>query len=271
MPTPKIGLALSGGGARGFVHIGVLKVLQNEGIPIHCISGTSMGGVIAAAFACGIPISEIEQLALKFSSLRGLMKLVDLSPQRRGLLQGDRVRDFLAPIFLDRTFESTAIPLAISTVDIIQGNEIVLTQGLILPAVMATIAVPGLFPPVIIDHYKLIDGGILNNLPANRVRELGASIVIAVDAQSDPVHYHENSSPFPFPLPPFFLDFYRAELIMVKELTKLKLVDAHPEINIQPGLQSEINMFLGFPRAKEIIEVGEKSALAALPLIRSFL
>ncbi len=209
MPTQKIGLALSGGGARGFVHIGVLKVLQHEGIPIDCISGTSMGGVIAAAFASGIPIEEIEQIALKFSSLRELMKLVDLSPQRRGLLQGDRVRDFLSPLFLDRTFKSMNIPLAITTVDIIQGREIVLTKGLILPAVMATIAVPGLFPPVIIDHYKLIDGGILNNLPADRVRELGASIVIAVDAQSDPLQDHESSSSFPFALPPFFLDFYQ--------------------------------------------------------------
>src|SRR5512133_2481476 len=98
---PKVGLAMSGGGARGLVHVGVLKVLAEAGIPIDCVSGTSMGGVIAAAYACGIPVCEIEEKALQLSNMRELVKLLDISTQRRGLLEGTRIRDSLAALFID--------------------------------------------------------------------------------------------------------------------------------------------------------------------------
>jgi NTE family protein len=269
---PKIGLAMSGGGARGLAHVGVLKVLQAAGIPIDCVSGTSMGGVIAAAYACGIPVSEIEEIALRLSRTREMIKLLDVSTQRRGLLEGNRVRDFLAGLFIDLNIENLPIRLALPAVDLIQSREIVFTSGLVLPAVLATMAVPGLFQPVEIGPYRLVDGGVLNNLPVDRVRELGADIVIAIDVQFNP--YTEKPwqdmperPHFPMPLPDFFLDFYRAELIMVAEITQAHLKLSPPDLLLYPPIPPDIDIFLGFPRIPEAIAAGEACARQAIPEI----
>lgn len=271
-----IGLALSGGGIRGFVHIGILKALEEANIPIEYISGTSMGGVIAAAYASGIPLSVIEETALRLSNLRELMKLVDLSPQRRGLLEGQKVHAFLANLFIDRTFETMKIPLAIPAVDIIHSQEHVFTQGLVLPALMATTAVPGLFSPVKIGEFCFIDGGILNNLPVDCVRKLGAKTIIAVDAQPDlcqekPWQEQEQPTRFPIPLPRFFLDFYWAELIMIAEITQRKLAETCPEILLHPPIPKDVMMFLGFHRIADVIEAGVIGVREALPSIQRLL
>jgi NTE family protein len=272
MKRIKVGLALSGGGARALVHIGILRTLQEAGVPIDCISGASMGGVIAAAYASGIPIDIIEQKATKLSQMRELVKLIDLTTPRRGLLEGNRIRDFMAELFIDRTFDSLRIPLAIPAVDLIQAREVVFTSGLVMPAVMATIAVPGLFKPVEIGEYRLVDGGILNNLPVDRTRQLGADIVIAVNAQFDPFTQKPwqdlpERPNFPIPLPDPFLDFYRAELIMIAALTEVRLKTACPEILLHPPIPLDITMFMGFTRIPEIIAAGAVSAKEALPAI----
>lgn len=261
---------MSGGGARGLVHVGVLKVLAKAGIPIECVSGTSMGGVVAAAYACGIPMGDIEDRALQLANMRELVRLLDISPQRRGLLEGSRIRDYLAEMFLDYNIENLPVRLALPAVDLIQAREIVFTKGLVLPAVMATIAVPGLFQPVEIGPYRLVDGGVLNNLPVDRVRELGADIVIAIDAQPDP--YTEkpwqdlpDKPHFPVPMPDFFLDFYRAELIMIAELTQAHLKVSPPDMLLRPPIPLDIDIFLGFPRIPEVIAAGEYAAKEALP------
>jgi NTE family protein len=268
----KIGLAFSGGGARGLAHVGGLKVLEDAGIAIDCISGTSMGGVIAAAYACGIPVCEIEERALGLAHMHELIKLLDVSPLRRGLLEGDRIRDYMAEMFLDRHFENLPVRLALPAVDLVEAREIVFTSGLVLPAVLATIAVPGLLPPMEIGPYHLVDGGILNNLPVDRVHELGADIVIAIDAQFDP--YTEKPwqdlpvrPRFPIPLPDFFLDFYRAELIMIAQITQAHLKVSPPDLLLHPPIPPDIDIFLGFPRIPEVIAAGEASAREALPEI----
>ena len=270
----KLGLALSGGGARGLAHLGVLKVLAAEGIPVSCIGGTSMGGVVAAAYACGIPLGEIEELAMRLSRTRELVRLVDLSPQRRGLLQAEKVRDMLLAMFLERSFESLAIPLVLPAVDLLSAQEVVFTSGLILPAVMATIAVPGLFPPVALGRWRLVDGGVLNNLPVDRVRALGADAVIAVNAQYDPYiekPWQDEGVNLLGPLPGFFLDFYRAELIMVAHLTEARMAACPPDLLLRPPIAQDIDMFLGFPRIPECIAAGEQAARQALPDILELL
>ncbi len=269
---PKIGLAMSGGGARGLAHVGVIKVLVEAGISIDCVSGTSMGGVIAAAYACGISIREIEERARQLANMRELIKLLDISTQRRGLLEGSRIRDYLAPLFLDYNIENLPVRLAIPAVDLVQSREIVFDRGLVLPAVLATIAVPGLFQPVEIGPYRLVDGGVLNNLPVDRVRELGADIVIAVDAQSNPcIDKPWQDLPekprFPLPMPDFFFDFYRAELIMIAELTQIHLKNCPPDLLLRPPIPTDVDMFLGFPRIPEVIAAGEAAAREALPEI----
>jgi NTE family protein len=276
MKRPKVGLALSGGGARGLAHIGILKVFEEAGIPIDCIGGSSMGGLVAAAYACGIPLAEIEEKALQLSRMRELIRLLDISKERRGLFEGDRLRDFLAGFFIERRFDSTRIPLSITCVDIVEAREVVLTSGMIFPAVLATITVPGLFKPYEMGAYRLVDGGVLNNLPVNRVRELGADIVIAVDVQLNP--YRDKpwqdlpeKSRFPVPLPTFFLDFYRAELIMIAELTRIHLQNCPPELLLAPDIPPDIDMFLGFPRIPEIILAGEQCARQAISAVQALL
>jgi NTE family protein len=268
----KIGLAMSGGGARALAHVGVLKILAEAGITVDCVSGTSMGGVIAAAYACGIPVSEIEEMALQLSHTHELVKFLDISPQRRGLLEGAHIRDYLARLFIDRNIENLSVRLALPSVDLIQSREIVFTSGLVLPAVMATIAVPGLFKPVEIGSYRLVDGGVLNNLPVDRVRELGADVVFAVDVQFNPFTekpwQDQTERPhFPVPLPDFFLDFYRAELIMIAELTQVHLKISPPDLLLYPSLPPDLDIFLGFPRIPEAIAAGEACARKALPEI----
>jgi NTE family protein len=269
---PKIGLALGGGGARGLVHVGFLKVLEEASIPIDCISGASMGGVIAAAYACGIPIAEIEERALLLSNNRELVKFLDIAPPRYGLIEGDMVRDFLADWFIDRNFEDLAVRLALPAVDLIQAKEVVFTKGLVLPAVLATLALPGIIRPVEINSYRLVDGGVLNNLPVDRVRELGADRVIALDPQYNPYkempwQSHGTKPNFPLPLPDFILDFYRAELIMIAEITQAHLLSNPPDLLLDPQLPQDIDVFLGFPRISEVIKLGERCARNALPAI----
>jgi NTE family protein len=277
MSRPKLGLILSGGGARGLAHIGVLKIFSQADLQIDCLSGASLGGIIAAAYASGMPISELEEQALKFSQIREMMKLVDINPGHRGLLEGARVKAFLSQWFDEScTFESLQKPLALNTVDLNTAREIVFTSGPLLPAVLATIAVPGLFTPIEIGPYRLVDGGFLKNLPCVPARQLGAEVLIAVDIQMDP-HVDPPWQDLParpnLPgfLPNFFLDFYRAELVMVAELTKSQIELAKPEIVIKPSIPPDITMFLGFSKPAEIIAAGELAATEALPAIRKLM
>ena len=273
MQSLKSGLALGGGGARGLAHIGVLKVLLQAGIHPYCITGTSMGGIIAAAYALGHPIIEIETQALKLSKPRQLIRLLDISPDRRGLLEGNRVRSYIRNwLGEEHTFENLMIPLALNATDLLSAQEITLREGPLLPAVLATCTVPGLFAPYELGPYRLVDGGVLNNLPVRQAYELGAEFVVAINVQTDPrLEIPHGQVPlkiqWPFTLPEFFVDFYWAELIMVSELTKHQIEQCPPNIEIYPQLSPEITMFLGFPRAPEIIAAGEEAAKAALPQI----
>ena len=132
---PKIGLALSGGGARGLAHIGVLKVLEREGIPVGYLAGTSMGGVIAAGYAAGLDAAYLEQVAMRMSRWRNLLPLVDRSLPGLGLVKGERVRDYLASHVGEMTFDQLRIPLTLVAVDLLSGGEVVLRSGVVADAV----------------------------------------------------------------------------------------------------------------------------------------
>ncbi len=277
MNVQKIGLALSGGGARGLAHIGVLKVLEKAGIPVSYLAGTSMGGLVAAAYAAGFSPAEMEDRALRFAHLKELMKLVDLTPQRRGLLEGKKVRNYIRDWLGERlTFADLRIPTTLTAVDLLTGREILLSSGPILTAVYATIAMPGVFKPVFEDGRVLADGGVLDNLPLLPVKEMGADCVIAVDVHICPQNQALWSDPkkhlhWPIPLPEFFNDFYLSELIMVAELTRYQLAAAQPDVIIQPRISPEISVLFGFHRAKEIIRAGELAAQEKLEAIQAII
>ena len=268
----KIGLVLSGGGARGLAHIGVLKILEKEGISFDFIAGTSMGAILGAAFVSGKRIEEIEEIALKFSKRTELIKLLDLSPRKRGLLEGHKVREFLGRFFGNiTTFEQLQIPMAINAVDLKTGKEIVFTHGELLPAIYASSAIPGLFSPVSFQNYFLVDGGVLNNLPVDRAREMGAEFIIAVNVHSEFTMENDNSSDnvgFSVRLPGFFRDSYNSLLIMMNEMTQERIKLAKPEIILSPKMPSKFTSITGFTHAKEIIDLGRECAENALEDIK---
>lgn len=271
--SKKIGLALSGGGARGLAHIGVLKVLESAGVPISALSGTSMGGLVAAAYAAGFSPAEMEERALRFSHLRELMKLIDLTPQRRGLLEGQKVRNFIRDWLGDHlTFADLRIPTTLTAVDLLSGREILLASGPLLPAVFATIAMPGIFKPVVENGRVLVDGGVLDNLPVLPVQAMNVDCVIAVDVHLSPRDETQWDEPthhvhWPIPLPEFFNDFYMSELIMIAELTNRHIELARPDVILRPRISSDISLLVGFHRAKEIIRAGELATQEKLDAI----
>ena len=275
-PAQRVGLALSGGGARGLAHIGVLKVLEREGIPVDFLAGASMGGVIAAAYASGLSVEYIEKEALRMGQLRNLMALMDRSLPRLGLFEGQKVQEYLAGHLGDITFDELKIPLALMAVDLETGEEVALRSGRVADAVRATISLPGVFAPLRLDGRLLVDGGVLNNLPADVVHEMGADIVIAVDVGAKigdlPRLLEAEEKRLPLTQIPFIVETLRRTVgIMEGWISAQKLAQAKPEVLIKPALSEDVGLFLGFNRAAECIAAGEEAAATWAPVIRAAL
>lgn len=180
----KVGLVLGGGGARGYAHIGVLKVLEKYNIPVDLIVGASMGSVVGACYASGMTINEIEKNALKMGFLK-LIQLLDINFPKQGLISGKLIEKYFDELVEGKNFNELKIPLVVTATDIVTGKEIVIKEGSVAKALRASISIPGIFVPVRHDKYVLADGSIINFLPVNIAQEMGANIVIAVDVSSD--------------------------------------------------------------------------------------
>ena len=185
MSRKKIGIALSGGAARGFAHLGVLKVLVEHDIPIDFISGTSAGSIAGAAFASGMSVAEIAEIGKKMSWFR----MTGFSYSPKGLLSNASMGAFFRKHFPHQKFEDLPIPFAAVACDLETGEEVVLKDGDLIEAVRASCAIPGVFAPVLRDGKILIDGGVIANVPTNAVKKLGAEIVIAVDVLASGATY----------------------------------------------------------------------------------
>ena len=270
---PIVGLALSGGGARGLAHIGVLKVLDREGIPVDLLAGTSAGGVVAALRALGMSPGEMEERGFWLGRWRNLVQLVDRADSRMGLFSAQKVADLLHRHFGDKTFSDLDIPLALVAVDLETGEEVVLQEGLVLDGLRATTAYPGVFEPVRIGERLLVDGGVLNNLPCDVARSMGADVVIAVDIgvvmddlpgflESQRQHWFRPS------LNLIFEALSRSVAIMRMHMRQAKLRACPPEILMCPDIPEGITPFRGFARSAECIAAGERAAESALPAIR---
>jgi NTE family protein len=271
-----LALALGGGGVRGLAHIGIVKVLVDAGIRIDYLAGTSFGGIVAIALASGKSIEEMEAEAVRFSHIREMMKLVDLTGHQRGLLHGEKVRKFLSSWLGETlTFEELNIPIVLNAVDLVTGKEITLSTGPVMPALFGTICIPGVFSPVFLDGHWLVDGGVLNNVPVGPARFFNPDVVIGVDVQLNPSlapHWKSSESkphlPWSVSTPEFFLDFYRSMMIMIYAQTRHQLEISPPDLLIMPPIDNDITMFTGFSKTAEIIAAGEQAALALLPKIQ---
>jgi NTE family protein len=185
IPVPlskQIGLALSGGAALGAAHIGVLEVLEENGIRPHCIAGSSAGSAVGVMYCAGTSLERIRELAVHLEW--GRLGRVVLP--RRGFLDGSRLEEYLIELIGDRTFDQLAIPFAATAADLLRDELVILSEGRVAPAVRASCALPGVFTPVEYEGRLLVDGGLINNLPVSAVREMGAEYIIAVDLSSPP-------------------------------------------------------------------------------------
>lgn len=177
--APSIGLALGSGAARGLAHIGVLKVLEEANIPIGIITGTSMGAFIGAMYASGVPVKQMEQVALEIDWLSMARLLAPVIPTS-GLSDGKKLVAFMAELLPVRNFEQMRIPLAVTATDINTGEAVIIKQGDLLEALRASLAFPGIFSPVHFDQRFLVDGGLCSPVPIDIARNLGADKVIGV-------------------------------------------------------------------------------------------
>jgi NTE family protein len=176
----KVGLALGGGAARGLAHIGVLEVLEKEGIPVDMIAGTSAGAAVGALYAQGKRAGQIKELALDTGWWK-LVSLIDLALPRSGFIEGTRIKNQLKTIIGDISFSDLKMPLACVATDISSGEEVVINDGSVLEAVRASISVPVIFTAAKRGDRYLVDGGLVNPVPVSTVRRMGADLVIAVN------------------------------------------------------------------------------------------
>jgi len=252
---PKIGVALGGGFARGLAHVGVLKVLEEEKVPIDFIAGTSVGAVIGAAYASGISARELEEVA-------ALVRFKDFSRwtfSRFGLFSNDKMAIFLRKILRCKTFEELRIPLAIAATDIVTGEPVVFTSGDLVDPVRASCAYPGMFQPVRIGERLLVDGLLAHAVPAMPLRDMGSERVISVYLAA---HWVKPGGPR------HVFDVI-GQCFSIAQARMCGPWQAASDIVLQP----EIGEFAydDFVRAPELIRAGEAAARAIMPRIREWL
>lgn len=175
----KVGLALGGGGARGFAHIGVIKALVEHGINIDFVAGTSAGAIVGALYAAGLSVEEMVEISNKFSLKDIKTSKIPLIPNKIEALQ-----EVIKKTLGDIEFKDLEKPFCAVAVDIKTGSEVHITKGNLAAAVAGSCAVPGFFTSVTFDNYMLFDGGLLNNIPSNVPKLFGCDVVIAVDINS---------------------------------------------------------------------------------------
>jgi len=180
----ELALVLSGGGARGFAHVGVLQVVERLQLPIDLVVGVSMGSIVGAGFAAGVPPEQMCELAGQMS----VQRVFRPRPGRLGLVDPVGMRDALGSLFGAMRIEDLGRPLAIVSSSLVTGRPVVIREGLVVDALLASCAIPLIFPPVSREDDHLLDGGLIEALPTEVAQALGARRVIAVDASSHVRH-----------------------------------------------------------------------------------
>lgn len=176
----KIGLALSGGAAKGLGHVGALKALEEVGVRPAVIAGTSAGAIIGGMYAAGIDTDELEEIASSMDRTR-FRRLLDLTWGRGSLVAGKKVEEFLRGILDDKKIEDLPIPFVATAVDIKTGRGFHFTEGSLVDAIRASISIPGVFEPVRANGGLLVDGGVRKNMPLSILKEYKIKTLIGVD------------------------------------------------------------------------------------------
>lgn len=252
---PGVGLALGGGFARGFAHLGVLQVLEQHQIPISHIAGTSVGSILGAAYASGAPLARIMETCrtLRFRDI------ARWRVSRLGLASNQRLGDLIERVFESRQFEDLKIPLAVVATDLTSGEPVVFTQGNLVDAIRASCAFPGLFEPVQIGTRCLADGGLVAPVPTHAARNLGATSVIGISVGMQDGHRGVPSN--------IFQVVSRA--VSAAQKHQLEIWEREADLVLRPDVQSLA--WDDFDRADEAIQAGATTALRALARIEKLL
>ncbi|MBI5256801.1 MAG: patatin-like phospholipase family protein [Burkholderiales bacterium] len=248
---PRIGLALGGGAARGFAHIGVIQVLEEAGIRPDLVVGTSAGSLVAALYASGKTGAELARVALAMDE----SAITDWSFPGRGLMRGEALARYVREMTGGRAIEQFALPLGVVATDLDSGQPVLFQRGDPGTAVRASSAVPAVFQPVKIGPREYVDGGLVSPVPVRFARQMGAELVLAVDI-SNPPEGNPTGDVMRLLLQTF--------AIMGRSINQFELKDA--DIVLRPRL----NGFSGadFTVRRQTIEAGREAALAQLPALR---
>lgn len=271
-----ITLALGGGGAKGVAHIGVLRVLEREGFNIRAIAGTSMGGIMGAFYAAGNSASDIQALVEDAREL----DLFRARPMGAGLLGIQAIEDWLRSNLGPITFEGLAIPFAVTAANLETGEEMVLQEGGVVDALLATVALPGIFPPRSRDDHRLVDGGVVDPVPvapARALADLPSVAVVLSPRREDWAAQPTTSLLEQVPIlgmvsrlrPAQALRiFVRSLEITARYFTELRLEIDKPDVIIRPKV-SHVGMLDDGPSVSAIVALGERAAEEALPQCRA--
>ncbi|MGI5898423.1 MAG: patatin-like phospholipase family protein [Christensenellales bacterium] len=246
----KIGLALGAGFFRGLAHIGVLQVLEENGIEIDLIAGTSMGSVIGSIYATGMGINMLERLVYSLNE----RMFYDVGRSKKGFIKGEKIVSFMKTLTGDKTFDQADIPFAAVACDIETGEKLVISRGKIYEAVRASTSVPGIFVPYEVDGRVLVDGGVLERVPSSVVREMGADLVIAVDVGAREGRYEVKGT----------MDI----ILRTIELMQFSTVALGPPADMLIAPKVRHIDIMTMNDSEECIELGREAARQAIPIIK---
>ena len=278
-----VGIALGGGAAFGIAHVGVLLALEQAGLPVDLVAGTSMGSIVAIGYAAGLQPREMQAVAARIGNVRTVLSALDPSLSGVGLLSGHRLVSIFSPLLDRDSFTQLDVPCRVVAMDIDSGLAVPIGSGPLDAAFRASCSIPLIFKPVQMDGHTLVDGGMIDPVPSNVVRDMGADIVIAVNVvprldpavstslsrtfkrinRLNPLSYLSGSRGMPD-----VVDILMNSLQAIQyELGNYKSASADVLINIDLGDFTWID----FHRALEIVERGLLAGEASLPDVRAAL
>lgn len=270
-----LSLALGGGGAKGNSHLGVLRVLEEEGFKVGAVAGTSFGGIVACFYAVGYSPGEIEDIFAEVDQTRLYGRTADENPALLGL---GRVRHWLSRTLGDRTFADARIPCAVTAVDLKNSREIVIREGTLRDAILCTIALPGIFPAFMKEGLELVDGGLLNPVPVEVARSLAPTLPVVAVSLTQPLGSppHSISLPILDGIPePLARQISRLRLAQAmhifmqsldiggRQIAELRFRLEKPDVIIRPRVANV--PVLDEVDVHEVSSLGEQAARASLP------
>lgn len=251
-PAAVVALALGGGASKGFAHIGIVKVLKENGIPVKVVTGTSAGSIVGSLLASGMSPDRLELEA----EILGKTDLVDLTLSTSGFIKGEKLQNYINRKVGGRQIQQFPIKFAAVATDFETGKAVAFNQGNAGQAVRASAAIPNVFQPVIIGRHKYVDGGLSQPVPVSAARRQGANFVIAVDISARPSKNVGQG---------FFS--YLDQTLNVMSVSVLQNELGQADVVIKPQVL-DLGAVGGFDQKKRAIRLGEEAARAALPEIK---